>query len=115
MSRVAGARGRDTVAYRAPLSHARDFDLSEQTTFARAVRRLGRPDLIALFGHRANRTTIANWIAGRHPAPQWAIDRLNQEWHAIDTEMRRELASLKPGPGKRVGAINLARYRAQNG
>ena len=77
------------------------------------MRRLGHPNLTALFGHRANRTTIANWIAGRYAAPQWAIDRLTQEWQAVDAAMRADLAQTKAGPGRKAGTRNIMAYNAR--
>lgn len=84
--------------------------MPHQTAFARAIRQLGHQDLVELFGRRANRTTIANWIAGKHPAPQWAIDRINQEWLRLEASMRDALAGLKPGPGKKAGTLNIKRF-----
>ena len=106
----------------APPSHKRDLDLAEPTIFRQAVEILkpgatGR-DLIALLDGKAKRTTALDWLAGRAEAPQWALRLLAQKIEQ-DTAPRLEIAArLKAAPeriGKRAGAINLARYRAQYG
>lgn len=83
-----------------------------QTPFARVLERIGADDLVALFHGKANRTTIANWKAGRHPPPQWAIDRLHQIAGQLESDLRADLDKLKPGPGLKAGARNLAAYLA---
>lgn len=83
-----------------------------QTPFARVLERVGRHDLVEVFNGRANRTTIANWKAGRHPPPQWAIDRLRQLADEFVGDMQADLDKLKPGPGLKAGARNLAAYLA---
>ena len=86
--------------------------MADQTPFAELLGLAHVADPVAFFGRRANRTTIANWKAGRYPAPQWAIDRLRLRWHELDSNARQKLDQIKTGPGKRAGAINLARYLA---
>ena len=110
---MAGTASLARVEYKTPPCHQRDLELPEQTAFAVAVERIGKRNLVELFEGRANRTTIANWKAGRHPAPQWAIDRLQQEWQAIDTATREALSRIPLGPTKRAGALNIQRYNAR--
>ena len=75
-------------------------------------------DMVALLDGKVKRTTALEWKAGRKHAPQWALHLLAQKIER-ETAPRMDLAArLKAAPeriGKRAGAINLARYRAQYG
>lgn len=82
-----------------------------ETPFAAALRMLGERDLVQLFDGRVNRTTIANWKAGRRGPPQWAIDRILARWEERDQTTRATIAKIEKGPGLSVGARNLAIYR----
>jgi hypothetical protein len=99
-----------------PQSHLQDLDLQAATPFARIVDRIkpgatGR-DIVELLDGRVQRTVALNWRSGRRAPPQWAIDRLRQRWQAIEQAAAADLAQLRPGPGLKAGARNLAAWRA---
>ena len=87
--------------------------MSEQTPFAMMLDLARVKDPVSFFDGRANRTTIANWKAGRHPAPQWAIDRLHQSWQELETIGRHTLQQIKTGPGRKAGTRNIMAYMAR--
>lgn len=70
-------------------------------------------DPTAFFAGRVHRTTIANWKAGRHPVPQWAIDALRQRWQELDTIAHQKIARIKAGPGRKAGTRNIMAYLAR--
>ena len=75
--------------------------------------RIGERDLKALFANRVASTTIINWRAGRRAMPAWAIDRIRQRWHQLESEARADLASMKPGTGRKAGTRNIMAYNAR--
>jgi len=87
--------------------------MAPETAFERTIRRLGETNLVALFGHRVARTTIANWRAGRRNVPPWAIDLLRNKIRAAHESELADLSQVKAGPGLRAGAKNLAAYLAR--
>lgn len=100
---------------------AQNFEVAALTPFARALFELqpgatGR-DAAALLDHRAKRTTVLQWIAGRAHAPRWALqilaDKLTERAQTPLT-IAAELRAMPDRPGLRAGAINLARYRARS-
>jgi hypothetical protein len=87
--------------------------MAPETRLSRILERIGEPDLRALFGHRAARSTIANWKAGRRALPPWAKEILRQRWRFIAAETARDIEQIKTGPGLKAGARNLAEYLAR--
>ena len=75
--------------------------------------RIGERDLKALFANRVASTTISNWRAGRRAMPAWAIDRIRQRWHQLESEARADLAQMKTGPGKKAGTRNIMAWNAR--
>ncbi len=72
-------------------------------------------DPVALFEGKASRSTIANWRAGRHLMPPWAVEIIAQKMQAYLDRIERlvtELKNMPERPGRKAGAINLARWKA---
>jgi hypothetical protein len=90
-----------------------DFDSPPKTPFAEMLELVRVTDPVAFFQYRADRTTIANWKAGRAPAPQWAIERLRQHWNDLTTHGIRTLQSIRIGPGRKAGTKNIMAYNAR--
>lgn len=70
-------------------------------------------DIAKLLDHRAERTRICHWKAGRRGAPQWAIDLLRAKLtarHARELELASRAIA---GPGLAAGAKNLAAWKAR--
>jgi hypothetical protein len=98
--------------------HTRDFTLAPLTPFAELAYAL-RPgatgkDLVELLDGRAERTLTLHWRAGRVHAPMWAIELLASQ---LERRHERERAIVnrarqKERPGLSAGALNLARWRA---
>jgi len=97
----------------ATLCHRGDLDLSPQTPFAEMLELARVRDPVSFFDHRADRTTIANWKAGRHPPPAWAVDRLRLRWQELETHGRAILQRIPKGPGRKAGTRNIMAWRAR--
>lgn len=94
--------------------------MSDLTAFRRAVDAIEPgatgSKIAALLDHKAKRTTVLQWYAGRWHAPQWALHLLARKIRA-DALPRLAIAdqldNLPDRPGKSVGAKNLAAYLAR--
>lgn len=111
-------RGYDECALR---SHRQDFDLADATHFAQLLEVLhpgatGKA-IVALLDGKANRTTALAWRSGRRGTPQWVIDLLADKVRRrqeIETQIVERAKQAPPRPGRKAGAINLARYRQRS-
>lgn len=100
---------------------AQDFALVDTTTFSRAVTAL-QPgatgsDLVRLLNGKAKRTTALDWLAGRYHAPAWALHMLADALEHRTSKQQmiiNEIRQTKERPGKRAGALNLAKYLASH-
>jgi hypothetical protein len=70
-------------------------------------------DIAELLDHRAKRTRVLGWKAGRRGPPQWAIDLLVARLTARNARDLAIAAKVKAGPGLKAGARNLAAYRVR--
>jgi hypothetical protein len=100
--------------------HTPNFDSLPVTAFARGVEVLhpgASGSVIAeLLEHRAKRTTVLQWKAGRRQAPQWAMDMLTDKIQARADALHAEAARIRKVPeriGLKAGARNLAAYLAK--
>jgi hypothetical protein len=73
-------------------------------------------EVVELLGRKASRPAVSNWRHGRRNAPSWAIEALCQHASAFESVGHDLAAQAKKetGPGKRAGAINLAKWLAAN-
>jgi len=65
---------------------------------------------------KAKRTTALDWFAGRHHAPQWALDLLARQIQDKASELAaiaHDVRQTKERPGLKAGALNLAKWRAR--
>jgi hypothetical protein len=100
--------------------YQRNLDSSVLTAFPLAVEALlpgaTGSQIAALLDHKAKRTTVLQWVAGRHPAPRWAMDILAAK-HRARAAMHLAIAETadkaKPGPGKKAGTRNLLKWKAE--
>jgi hypothetical protein len=100
----------------APSGHTRDFDLRSETDLERLLQHywpgiIGQ-QLVELFDNRIDRTTVANWRAGRRRMPQWAIVRLEQQIRDFERYGHELISKLAPGPTRRANAVYLKRWQA---
>lgn len=90
------------------------------TPFARGVAQL-QPgatgsDMAALLDHKAKRTTVLQWYAGRAAAPRWALQLLAAKIRlrvATPLAIAAELDAMPERPGLSAGAINIRRWNAR--
>jgi hypothetical protein len=72
--------------------------------------------MVQLLNGQANRTTALHWFAGHYHAPAWALhilaDAIERRAFA-DLEIVRKTRATKERPGKKAGALNLAKWRAR--
>lgn len=71
--------------------------------------------IAALLDGKVKRTTAIEWYAGRRHAEPWALHLLARKLRAQATpqiELADYLEQIKDRPGKKAGAINLARWLA---
>lgn len=101
-------------------SYPENSAASPLTAFPLAVRTLlptaTGSDIAALLDHRAKRTTVLQWMAGRAHAPRWALELLAAKLTAraeIDLAAARMAAGAKERPGLAAGAKNLAAWKAR--
>lgn len=97
-----------------------NFDRSHVTLFAELVNALhpgaGGRTIAKLLDHRARRTAVLNWRAGRRGTPQWALDLLAAKLHARSTEHLAIVARAKqapPRPSLKAGAANIRAWHAR--
>ena len=100
----------------APLDLTRDFDSRMETPLERVLQHywpsvVGQ-QLVDLFDGRIDRTTVANWRAGRRRMPQWAILHLEQQIREFERYGHELISKLTPGPTRRANAIHLKRWHA---
>jgi hypothetical protein len=90
--------------------------LAPETAFDAALKWLfpdvSNKDIATRLQLRANRTTLANWRAGRRGIPRYALDRVRIELLQRFTPLNHALANAKERPGLKAGAKNLAKWRA---
>lgn len=101
----------------APFGLMADFRDHIETPFAKALKLAGAPApslLPAWFGRPIDRTTIANWKAGRRLPPLWAVARIERAIRERDEEARATLARIKTSSGLEARARNLAKWKAEN-
>jgi hypothetical protein len=94
--------------------------LKRETLFSDAVEALqpgaSGSAIAALLNNKVDRTTVANWRAGRRSAPQWALRVLADHHRSLASKhaaLADQLYAQKERPGLKAGALNLARWRAR--
>jgi len=93
--------------------------LADPTLFLEAIETLqpgaGGRAIVELLDGRVQRCTALDWKAGRTHAPKWALELLADKIEARlqpPASTVRRLRQTKDRPGKKAGAINLARWLA---
>jgi hypothetical protein len=72
--------------------------------------------IAALLEHKAERTVVLHWKAGRRQAPRWALQLLARkirEQALPALELADQLDKEKERLGLSAGALNLAKWRAR--
>jgi hypothetical protein len=72
-------------------------------------------DAAALLDNKVSREVANHWLAGRRHAEPWALHELAakiREQTKPLIELAAALDKIKDRPGKKAGAINLARWLA---
>lgn len=106
-------------ALRGSIGYPGNFAKKPDTPFSRGVEAL-RPGatgsvIAALLDHRAERTVVLHWKAGRRQAPRWALQLLARkirEQALPALELANQLDNEKERLGLSAGALNLRRYHA---
>ena len=93
-----------------------DLELADCTPFAALANLLvpgasGR-DIAKLLDGKVSRHNALHWKAGRSEPPAWAIDLLRAKLRQRHEHELAIASRVVPGPTKRAGAANLARYLA---
>jgi hypothetical protein len=94
--------------------------LTPLTAFSIAVEQL-QPgatgsQIAALLDHRAKRTLVLEWKAGRCHPPAWALDLLASKLlthGAAFTDVAERIKMIPERPGLKAGARNLAEWRVK--
>ncbi len=87
--------------------------MPNETPFSRMLWRAHIADPVAFFSGRADRTTIANWKAGRRSIPLWVKDALRRRWRELENDSAADIDQMKTGPGKKAGTRNIMAYMAR--